>query len=109
MTAAELAMVQPEARTGPVIRDELHGRPYADCVFAKRWREVARSAGVPDEVQNRDARAGAITEGIEVSGSVEAAQQFAGHSKKETTQRYNRGGDRQTAKILELRSKLHRG
>lgn len=109
MIAAELARIHVDDRAGPLITDELHGRPYADCVFAKRWREVARAAGVPDEVQNRDTRAGAITEGIEVSGSVEAAQQFAGHSKKETTQRYNRGAERQTGKILELRSKLHRG
>lgn len=107
MITAELARVPAEARVGPLIKDEMHGRPFANWRYAKVWRDIARAVGVPDDVQNRDTRAGAITEAIEVSGSVEAAQQFAGHSKKETTQRYNRGGDRQTAKILELRSKLH--
>jgi hypothetical protein len=60
---------------------------------------------VPDEVQNRDSRAGGITEGIEATGGdIEAARKAAGHAQASTTARYSRGDDRATAKVAVLRA-----
>lgn len=47
---AELASVPPTSRIGPVILDERLGKPYRQCEFARRFREVARAAGVPDDI-----------------------------------------------------------
>ena len=53
------------AHSGPVILDERTGKPYRQCEFARRFREVAWAAGVPDTIWNMDARAGAVTDAYE--------------------------------------------
>jgi len=40
-----------------VILDERTGKPYRQCGFARRFRALARAAGVPDDVWSMDARA----------------------------------------------------
>jgi len=40
----------------PIIIDEDHRKPYMTHTFRRRWRDIARGASVPDEVQNRDSR-----------------------------------------------------
>src|ERR1700688_2039955 len=45
--------------TGPVIIDEYSGLPYKADDFREEWRIIATECGVPLNVQNRDARAGA--------------------------------------------------
>jgi hypothetical protein len=42
--------------SGPIIVNEETGRPYLTHTFRRRWREIARAAGVPDHVENRDSR-----------------------------------------------------
>jgi hypothetical protein len=58
---AELMRVPPEQRIGPVIVSEFTGLPYKRKAFNRLLRQITREAGIPDEVQNRDARAGGIT------------------------------------------------
>ena len=42
--------VAPEKRFGPIIIWETTGLPYRYRHFAKMWRQVAKKAGVPDDV-----------------------------------------------------------
>jgi integrase len=105
MVMQELQHVPAEQRVGPIVKDEATGLPWRTFKFRQRWRAIARAAGVPDEVQNRDSRAGGITEGIEATGGdIEAARKAAGHAQASTTARYSRGDDRATAKVAVLRA-----
>ena len=91
--------------SGPIITNEQTGLPYTARRFLKAWTRVARAAGVPDGVQNRDTRAGAITETIDVAG-IALAQKAAGHSQQATTEIYNRGETRRTAEAAVLRAEF---
>jgi len=55
-----------------------------------RWRDIARKAGIPDNVQNRDSRAGAATEAAAIKVPRDKVQRMVGHSKEATTAGYQR-------------------
>ncbi len=42
--------------TGPVILCEVTGWPYLTAEFRRKWRIVAREAGIPDDLTNSDSR-----------------------------------------------------
>ncbi|WP_157080589.1 hypothetical protein [Methylobacterium variabile] len=84
--------VPADRRVGLLIINEATGKPYAEWVFTQEWRKVAQAAGIPDEVRNMDARAGAITEGDEASADLESLKTVAAHATTSTTARYVRGG-----------------
>lgn len=98
-----LAMVPNDRRLGPLIIDEKSGRPYAEDAYAREWRIVARAAGVPDEVWNMDARAGAISEADEALAPLDEIRSTAGHSQASTTVRYIRGSAGKARHVAELR------
>ena len=50
---------------GPMIVSETTGLPYSTAEFRRMWRDIAREAGVPDHVKNRDSN----PPGIIVSGA----------------------------------------
>lgn len=75
---------------GPLIIDEEHGRPYLTHKFRRLWRDMARAVGIPDAVQNRDTRAGAITEALACGASKDDVRQAATHSNEQMTSRYAR-------------------
>ncbi len=77
--------------SGALIVNEDTGRPYLTHQFRRRWRALARAVGVPDDVQNRDTRAGAITEAIESGASLEDARKAARHTNVSMTAHYSRG------------------
>jgi len=105
MIMEEIANIPDEQRVGPMIKDDRTGLPWGSTRYTKYWREIARAAGVPDAVQNRDSRAGGITEGIRaMEGDLEALKHAAGHSQITTTQRYSRASDEQTAKVAKFRA-----
>lgn len=105
MVMEDLQRIPIDQRVGPIVKDEKTGKPWRDAAFRIRWREIARAAGVPDNVQNRDSRAGGITEAIEATdGNVDAARQAAGHAQTSTTLIYARGEDRATAKVAIARA-----
>lgn len=92
---------------GPVVIDENTGKPYRENHYAKKFQKVRKKAGVPKEVWSMDARAGAITETIAATGSLENAQNLATHSSPKMTRRYARGdGLEESRRIAEARAAL---
>ena len=87
---AELQNVPQTSRIGPVILDENTGRPYRQREFARRFREIARAAGVPDGIWNMDARAGAVTDARKAGATREDAMAQATHTQASTNARYDR-------------------
>lgn len=105
MVMDELARIPAEARTGAIVTDERTGLPYDADAFRRLWRKVATAAGVPSNIQFRDNRSGAITEGLDAAdGNLVAVQQAVGHAKPETTLRYARDIAGNTAKLADLRA-----
>jgi integrase len=74
---------------GAIIKGE-GGLPIRERSYRKWFREIARAAGIPDEVWNMDARAGAITEALEAGADKSAVQRAATHSNPAMTERYDR-------------------
>lgn len=110
MVLDELALILGQAprrdllpTSGPIVVDEYTGLPYAVVRFRRKWREVARSCGIPDEVCNMDSRAGAISEATDSGAQLEDVRHAATHSNISTTQIYSRGQAEKTAKVMTLR------
>jgi len=83
-------MIPPSQRVGPMIKCESTGLPYRYRHFAERWHEVAKEAGFPANVWNRDSRAGGVAEGPDAGADIEHLRHHANHKNAATTQRYNR-------------------
>lgn len=94
------AMLPP---TGPIIVNEINGRPWSDNEYRRKWRIVARSVGIPDEVWNMDSRSGAISEGISAGASIEFVRHAATHSDISQTADYDRTQAESTAKVMRMR------
>ena len=103
LIVAELDRLPTTPRIGPVIIDSKTGEPFKRRAFAGRWREIARAAGIPDDVWNRDSRAGGVTEGGDAGADIEDLRQHAGHADTRTTQRYNRRTLAKTKRVARLR------
>ncbi len=103
LVMSELSRIPLEARIGPVVRCEGTGRPWKQRLFAFRFREVARTCGIPDEVWNMDARAGAVTEAYDKGAREEDAMDLATHKERKTNQGYNRGRMTKTSRVSVLR------
>lgn len=89
--------------SGPVIVHEESGRPYVTHTFRRRWRLVARAAGIPDDTQSRDNRAGAASEATIHGANLEDAQHLLGHSQISTTAIYSRGKSKKATKAQHAR------
>lgn len=99
-----LCQIPADRRVGPVIVDEIAGRPYAEHAYAREWRIIARAAGVPDRIWNMDARAGGISEADEAGADLDAIRSAAGHSQISTTARYVRGTIGKSQKVARMRA-----
>lgn len=100
---AELQAVPPTSRIGPVILDEASGLPYRQRRFARRFRSIATAAGVPSDIWNMDARAGAVTDARGRGASRADAMELATHTQEATNRRYDRDRLAATNRIAELR------
>lgn len=85
----ELERIPLDKRIGPMIIDESTGLPYQQGRYSRVWRKVANAAGVPNDIWNRDTRAGGITEASQVATAQETSR-HATHSDIQTTNRYVR-------------------
>lgn len=103
MTLELLAKVPSAAKIGPLIVDENAGRPYAKDAYTREWRVIARAAGIPDEVWNIDARAGAITEAEDAGAELDEIRGAIGRTQASTTARCSRGAVGKSRKVAQLR------
>ena len=103
LALAELQRVPPDQRVGPVIKNSRTRQPFKERRFQKNWRAVARSAGIPDDVLNRDSRAGGVTEGSDAGADLEHLRHHASHSSSATTARYSRKTLTKTRAVARLR------
>lgn len=99
-----LDLVPADRRVGPLIINEATGKPYAEWVFTREWRVVAKAAGIPDEVRNMDARAGALTEADDAGAELDFIRATAAHAQASTTLRYLRGGVGKSRTVANLRA-----
>jgi hypothetical protein len=65
MVRAELQRIGDLPSSGPVIVNEYNDVPYSNHEFRRKWRIVARAAGVPDHVYNMDSSLSAQDEATE--------------------------------------------
>jgi len=90
---------------GPVVIDEDYGKPYWENRYTEKFKKVRDAAGVPSNVWSMDSRAGAVSETVEATGSLEAARELATHTTTKTTRRYSRGdGLEASRKVAEARA-----
>lgn len=96
-------------RDGPVITDERTGLPHYAWEFRRRWRSIARSEGIPDNVCNMHSRHGGITEAFDSGAEPDFIRDAATHSELATTQGYNRGNElTRSSAVLRARAKSRR-
>jgi hypothetical protein len=90
-------------RTGAVVKG-FNDLPVNADMYRRWFRQIARSAGIPDEVWNMDSRAGGATEADEAGAAVEAIQAGMLQSDKNMTLRYLRQGQsKKIAAVAEAR------
>lgn len=86
-----LQQVPHDQRTGPIVKDE-KGLPMRESSHRSWFRDIARAAGIPDEIYFMDNRAGGATEADEAGAPLDAIQGALTHEKADTTLRYLRRG-----------------
>lgn len=86
--AAELAKLT--SQIGPIVINHKTGLPPTEAQCRAYFRRIARKAGIPDNVWNMDARAGAVTEAYESGATEEEAMALATHTEAKTSHGYDR-------------------
>ena len=102
-TLAELDLIPADQRTGPIVLNEETGLPYTKLNYIKWFRIIARKVGIPDEVWNMDARAGAVTEALDAGAQPNDVMNAAGHTQLSTTQGYDRTSLQKASRVAKLR------
>jgi hypothetical protein len=97
-----LDAVEQDQRHGSIVKGE-GGLPVRYRSYVKWFRQIARAAGIPDDVQSMDARAGGATEADEAGAAEEAIQGALTHTNKTTTLRYLRRRTKKIADVAEAR------
>ena len=97
-----LQAVPQEQRTGAIIKG-WNGLPIVERTYRKWYRQIARKAGIPDDVWNMDSRAGAVTEALESGADIADVARAATHSRQVMTERYDRGVTKAVIEIAEAR------
>src|SRR5262249_23708155 len=90
--------------SGPIIVCETIGRPWSYQKFGEAWRKMAKAAGLPANIQNRDSRPGAATEAKLAGAPREDIQRQLGHSKGATTEIYLREDLEENRKLSKMRA-----
>jgi hypothetical protein len=99
-----LEAVPHHERQGAIVKGE-HGLPVQERSYRKWYRQIARAAGIPDEVWSMDSRAGGATEAEEAGAGLEAVQDAMTHSKQGTTLRYIRRRSANLATVADARNR----
>ncbi len=99
----EIARRGKRPAKGPIVLCETAGVPWVPSEFRRKWRAVAKLAGVPDTVRNMDSRAGAISEATEAGAELEHVKHAATHSNINMTERYARSRNKKIQKVQLVR------
>ena len=100
-----LEAVPHAERQGAIVKGE-RGLPVRQSSFGKWFRQIARVAGIPDDVWNMDARAGGATEADEAGADIGLISSGLTHTNVQTTERYIRHRSaRKTAALAEARKR----
>ena len=84
-----LEMVPHEERQGAIVKGE-HGLPIQERSYRKWFRQIARIAGIPDDVWLMDSRAGGASEAESAGVDRKLVSTALTHSNERTTGRYIR-------------------
>ncbi len=87
---AELALTPTAKRIGPIIINPKTGVPPTEAQCRRAFRRIAAEVGISDNVQGRDARAGADTEAYEAGATKEEAMALLTHTQESTNRGYLR-------------------
>jgi hypothetical protein len=99
-----LEVVPHEERVGAIVKGD-HGLPMRERSYRKWFRQIARAAGIPDEVWNMDSRGGGATEAEEAGATIDHIQGAMTHTDKENTPRRIRRRSKKIAAVAEARSR----
>jgi hypothetical protein len=103
LVMAELLCIPRESRIGAVILNETTRSPYLQREFARRFRNIARKVGIPDEIWNMDARAGAITDALDNGAEPADVMKAATHRHLSTSLIYDRDRLEKTNRVSKAR------
>jgi hypothetical protein len=103
LVMAELERIPMDKRVGPLIVNEYTGLPYTDDVYREHWREAADDAGVPKSIQNRDSRAGGITEATDAEAGLGLVRHSSTHKNPRMTARYSNNTLAKTSRVADMR------
>lgn len=98
-----LRAVPMDQRIGAVVKAK-DGKPFEIRHYRELWRRFARAAGIPDEVQLMDTRAGAINDAMRLGADRMALQHAANHKNAATTERYIRAREVGANNVILLRA-----
>jgi hypothetical protein len=90
MVAEELARTPAEKRIGPLVICHLTNLPPTEAQCRHFFRLIARQVGIPDAVQNMDARAGANSEADAAGATIEERMAMSTHTTMKNSERYRR-------------------
>jgi hypothetical protein len=97
------AVPHPE-RTGAVVKGE-RDLPIRERSYRKWFREIARAAGIPDEVWSMDSRAGAATEADAAGADLKSISDLLTHAEPRTTLRYIRSTTKRVREVAKARAR----
>lgn len=105
-----LMQVTPkEQRQGPIILCEDTGEPWGKRRYQEAFREIARAAGVPDEILSMDMRSGGATEADDVEEITDRMFDDAGGwTDPNMKHRYRRNKQRNANKVLVFRQEMRK-
>jgi hypothetical protein len=99
----ELALI--ERRVGPIVINPRTGMPPTENQCRRAFRKIARKAGIPDDVWEMDARAGANSEAYEAGATEEEAMALLTHTERDTNRGYLRTMEQQSHRAAVKRVK----
>jgi hypothetical protein len=80
MVVEDLEGIPLEQRIGPMVVDPKTGRPYTKDRFSRVWRAARKAAGIPEDIWNRDVRAGGTTESRAAGAKIDDLKKIVGHT-----------------------------
>jgi hypothetical protein len=99
-----LQLTPNEQRKGPIIICETTGQPWEKRRYQEKFREIARAAGVPDEVYSMDMRAGGATEADDIPEITDRMfDDSGGWADPNMKNRYRRNKQRNAQKVVQFR------